>query len=156
TLLGHTNDVTAAAFSANGRILVSASADKTIRFWDSALGTERQRVDEDVPVSEVRFTPDCQAIAYVATMGQDRVETKSDVVNGQTTSQVTISRSRQTLKLMEIATSKTRTFLSSQDHDIGFMSFSCDGRMLAAMLVEKEIVAEVEEGAVAAGAGPRA
>ena len=40
TLAGHSNEVTSLALSADGRLAVSASKDKTLKVWDMATGRE--------------------------------------------------------------------------------------------------------------------
>jgi WD40 repeat protein len=45
TLKGHTGQVTAVAFSPDGRHLVTGSWDGTVRLWDPATGSERERFD---------------------------------------------------------------------------------------------------------------
>ena len=38
--IGHASDVTAAAFSPDGRTALSGSGDKTLKLWDVATGQE--------------------------------------------------------------------------------------------------------------------
>ncbi|KAK4198014.1 WD40-repeat-containing domain protein, partial [Triangularia verruculosa] len=45
TLEGHSNSVSAVAFSPDGNTLASASHDSTIRFWDTATGAHRQTLE---------------------------------------------------------------------------------------------------------------
>jgi WD40 repeat protein len=54
--------IVSAAFSPDGRSLVSLSSDRTVRFWDVASGKERKRVvlasgKDEVP-KQVSYTPD--------------------------------------------------------------------------------------------------
>ncbi|WP_435367797.1 WD40 repeat domain-containing protein, partial [Staphylococcus aureus] len=42
TLYGHTNWVRSVAFDKDGRIIISASDDKTIRVWNSSTGASLQ------------------------------------------------------------------------------------------------------------------
>lgn len=57
TLRGHTDSITALAFSADGRQLVSGSTDKTARLWDVVAGKElRTLATLDRPFSSVAFS----------------------------------------------------------------------------------------------------
>ena len=62
TLEGHTSDVTSAAYSPDGKQIVSASFDGTIRLWDAATGAQLHVLDAEESVWSVAFSPDGKEI----------------------------------------------------------------------------------------------
>jgi RNA polymerase sigma factor (sigma-70 family) len=61
--LRHAGPVEALCFSADGKVLVSASWDKTARLWDAATGKELRRLSHEDTVREIAFSPDGKALA---------------------------------------------------------------------------------------------
>ncbi|MFN8440655.1 MAG: NB-ARC domain-containing protein [Caldilineaceae bacterium] len=64
TLLGHTDDITALDFSADGCQLVSSGTDQTIYWWDTRTGqmVNSLHAYRYVPTSVVRFSPDGELV----------------------------------------------------------------------------------------------
>ena len=57
-LLGHSDDVSATAFSPDGRLLATAGRDRTVRIWDPRTGRELRTLKHERPVTAVAFSPD--------------------------------------------------------------------------------------------------
>jgi WD40 repeat protein len=67
TLEGHKDQVNSVAFSPDGKLLASASSDRTIKIWDTATGKElRTLTGHDASVMAVAFSPDGKSLASVA------------------------------------------------------------------------------------------
>ncbi len=65
TLTGHTDDVSAVAYSPDSKYLITNSFDFTVRMFDLATGKERLQLKKTSNLeTPIAFTPDCTQIAY--------------------------------------------------------------------------------------------
>jgi WD40 repeat protein len=79
-LKGHKWDVRAVAFSRDGKRLVSASRDETVRIWDVATGEEVKVIRVGEPLAAVALSPDGRYV-LVGTLGASsivRLDLKSE------------------------------------------------------------------------------
>jgi roadblock/LC7 domain-containing protein len=106
-LCGHTDRIAALAFSPDGKILASASADKTIIFWDMAAHKPHKPLGEALRVLEeealLAFSPDGKILASVD--------------------------SRQHVRLWNVAERKQIAERKFEAH-VKHMTFSLDGKTL--------------------------
>ncbi|KAI2868054.1 hypothetical protein CBS11852_11391 [Aspergillus niger] len=103
TLKGHSDPVTAVAFSPDGQTVVSGSGDSTIKLWNAATGELQQTLKgHSDPVWAVAFSPDGQTV--VSGSGDN------------------------TIKLWNAATGELQQILEGHSRSVVAVAFSPDGR----------------------------
>src|SRR5262249_17085946 len=119
TLTGHSDDIAAVGLSADGRIAVTASLDKTLKVWNTQSGTEiRTLAGHTGPIRSLALTPDAKRAVSGSDDGTARVwdlETGQQLaVLAEPTVRVTITpdgrvavtASQRTIKAWDVATAK--------------------------------------------------
>ena len=104
TFKGHTNDVNALAFTPNGRILASGSADETIRLWDTSTGTQILNLRSG-RIHALVFSMDGKILASID--------------------------STFNIQLWDAATGSQLTSIEGQNNDGNVLAFSTDSKILA-------------------------
>jgi sugar lactone lactonase YvrE len=147
-VLRHDNNVNGVAFSPDGRLLATASTDKTARIWEVANGQEHTRVTHDGAVVEaVAFSPDGRLLA---TAGHDQTARIWGLTSGQQRTRIThegavfavafspdgrllaTASHDQTARVWEVASGQERTRVTHDTYQrVVGVAFSPDGRLLA-------------------------
>jgi len=146
-LRGHTDQVLAVAFSADGRLLASGDWGGKTRLWEVATG-KQQRVlkGHDGGVWDVSFSPDGQLLIsggidqtvrlwQVATAAQQRIlrghTARVQVVTVSPDGRTLLTASADsTLRLWDMATGKQQRILRGHSAAVSGASFSSDGRLV--------------------------
>jgi WD40 repeat protein len=122
-LSGHSEGVTALAFSPDGKNLCSGSYDKTVRIWDVASGKQLHLLEgHKGAVESLAFSPDGNTLA---TASGDK-----------------------TIRLWDSATGKAGRKLEGSDSQVRGLAFFPDGRTLASVDGTNTRIWDVAEGKV--------
>jgi WD40 repeat protein len=116
-LAGHVDLIRSLDFAANGKILASASHDKTIKLWDLATRKEMRTLQAPQKVYLVLFTPDVKSLLTATMNGNDA---DCDHV----------------LQLWEVETGKERLTLYKDRHCyVMWAAFSASGTRLVTSII---------------------
>jgi WD40 repeat protein len=146
-LLGHADSVASAAFSPDGRRIVSGSADKTLKVWDAATGQETLTLKgHAAPVHSVAFSPDGRRIVsgsadktlrlWDAATGQDSLTLKGhtaavhSVAFSPDSRRIVSGSWDKTLVVWDAATGQETLTLKGHTGDVMSVAFSPDGRRI--------------------------
>lgn len=114
-LMGHSGTVNSVAFSPDGRLLASGSADRTLKLWDPTTGKLQQTIESPAPIKSVVFSPDGRLVA--------------SVLSGMTFGQI---------QLLDPTTGELQQTIESSD-EILCVAFSPDGCALASGSTDKTV-----------------
>jgi WD40 repeat protein len=145
--IGHADSILTAAFSPDGRRIVSGSADRTLKVWDAATGRETLTLTgHDREIRSAAFSPDGRRIVsgsddallkvwdaatghVIATLA-GHTDAVSGVVFSPDGRRIASGSWDRTLKIWDAATGQEIRTLSGHAREVRTAAFSPDGRQI--------------------------
>ena len=155
-LEGHSNLVNAIVFSPDGKLVASASRDKTVKLWDSYTGATMQTLEgHSYCVNAVVFSPDGKLVASASNDYTVRLwdsstgatlqtlEGHSDAVNAVVFSPdgklVASASWDKTVRLWDSSTGATLETLEGHSDSVNTVVFSRDGKLVASASLDETV-----------------
>jgi WD40 repeat protein/energy-coupling factor transporter ATP-binding protein EcfA2 len=157
-LTGHTDAVRGVAFTSDGKLLATASADKAVRLWEVDTGTPHGApLEGDAALTGVAFSPDGKLLAtasedstaqlWEVDTGKPRgapLEGHADALTGVAFSPdgklLATSSADKTVRLWNVATGEPYGVpLEGHTDAVRGVAFSPDGRLLATASADKTV-----------------